>query len=252
MGYIDKTLKIKSAKGIEKYIEKITAIEVMCIKMPDVVRVLWAVNNKLHHYDINGSVIYVIKEEDLQKAIDAVLDSVAPPKKEVADFGFMSEFIEKMNYKKDGIELEDGTFLPLSEMIEKCNAIKLIEDKLVLLEMGWEGRSGSIFEQIVLPSENVLRLKELLLDKEIYFGEIWGKHSEVYGTINENTFKIITDEDKIKSFLSSFPSGHDYDHSFIYTFIEKCEIQLEEYDESERDDYVSQDFIDEIYSLLKY
>lgn len=158
----------------------------------------------------------------------------------------------KITYKKDGIELEDGTFLSLGEITENCNAIKLIEDKLVLLEMGWDGRSGSIFEQIVLPSENVLRLKEILLDKEVYFGEIWGKHSEVYGEISEETFEIITDEDKIKAFLSEYPSGHDYDHSFIYTFIEECETQLEEYSESERDDYVSQELIDEIYSLLKY
>lgn len=157
-----------------------------------------------------------------------------------------------IKYKKDGIELEDGTVLLLSEITEKCNEINLKENKLVLLEMGWEGRSGSIFEQIVLPLENVLRLKELLLDKEVYFGEIWGKHSEVYGSISEDTFEIVKDKKKIKEFLAEFPTGHDYDHSFIYTFVEKCETQLDEYDESERDDYVSTELIDEIYSLLKY
>ena len=76
MGYIDDLYKIKSAKAMEKYITKITAIEVMCIKMADVVRVIWAVNNKLHHYDIKGHVIYVIEEEALQQAVQFVLDSV--------------------------------------------------------------------------------------------------------------------------------------------------------------------------------
>ena len=75
MEYIDDKFKIKSAKAMEKHITKITAIEVMCIKMADVVRVIWAVDNKPHHYDIKGSVIYIIKEDALQKAVDAVMDS---------------------------------------------------------------------------------------------------------------------------------------------------------------------------------
>ena len=78
MGYIDDLYKIKSAKAMEKYITKITAIEVMCIKMADVVRVIWAVDNKLNHYDIKGHVIYVIKDEELQQAVQFVLDSVKP------------------------------------------------------------------------------------------------------------------------------------------------------------------------------
>jgi len=78
MGYIDEVFKIKSAKSMEKHITKITAIEVMCIKMADVVRVIWAVDNKLHHYDIKGSVIYIIKEDALQLAVQTVLDSVKP------------------------------------------------------------------------------------------------------------------------------------------------------------------------------
>lgn len=58
MGYIDAVYGIKSAKQMEKHITKITAIEVMCIKMADVVRVIWANENKLNHYDIKAHVIY--------------------------------------------------------------------------------------------------------------------------------------------------------------------------------------------------
>lgn len=75
MAYIDDKFKIKSARAMEKHITKITNIEVMCIKMADVVRVIWAKDNKLNHFDIKASVIYVIQEEELQEAIDAVVDS---------------------------------------------------------------------------------------------------------------------------------------------------------------------------------
>lgn len=76
MGYIDTLYGIKSAKAMEKHITKITAIDVMCIKMVDVVRVIWAIDNKLCHYDIKGHVIYIIEEEALQEAVQFVLDSV--------------------------------------------------------------------------------------------------------------------------------------------------------------------------------
>lgn len=137
MGYIDETLKIKSAKAVEKHIRKITAIDVMCIKMPDVVRVIWAVDNKLHHYDISGSVIYIIKEDALQKAVDAVLDSVAPPKKEITDFGFMSEFIEKMNTEKwvevDNPEaIRDKIYIEKLSPFESSNSLHISEDRYMI------------------------------------------------------------------------------------------------------------------------
>ena len=75
MAYIDDKFKIKSAKALEKHIIKITAVEVMCVKMADAVRVIWALDNKLHHYDIKAHVIYCIQEEELQLAVDVVMDS---------------------------------------------------------------------------------------------------------------------------------------------------------------------------------
>ena len=75
MAYIDEKYKIKTAKAMEKHITKVTGIEVMCIKMADVVRVIWAVDNKLNHFDIKACVIYVIKEKELQEAVDAVTAS---------------------------------------------------------------------------------------------------------------------------------------------------------------------------------
>lgn len=153
----------------------------------------------------------------------------------------------KITYLKDGILVADA-FLLLSEIVEECNKVAIKEDNIVLLEMGWDGRGGSVFEQIALPKEKALKLKEILLDKNVYFGEIWGKHSEVYGNISENTFEIVEDSKKIKKFLNTYPDKHNYDHSFIYTLIERSEEYLE-YDEEESE--LTQQQIDEIYELIK-
>jgi hypothetical protein len=150
----------------------------------------------------------------------------------------------KIEYKKDGIVVGD-VFLLLSDIIEECNTVKIKENNLVLLEIGWDGRGGSVFEQIALPKESALRIKDTLLNQEVYFGEIWGKHSEVYGEVSEEDFKIVADKKKIKNFLEEYPSGHNYDHSFIYTFIEYNE-------EQEMQDGITQEILDELKNLIKY
>lgn len=149
-----------------------------------------------------------------------------------------------IEYKKDGIIIE-GVFLLLSDIVEECNNINLEENNLVLLQMEWDGRGGNVSERRVLPLNNALRIKEILLDKYVYFGEIWGKHSEVYGDMSEDTFKIITEEVKVKEFLKEYPGGVDFDHSFIYSFVEWNE-------EQEMQEGVTQEQLDELLSLLNY
>lgn len=99
MSYIDKLHGIKSAKGIEKYITKITGVEVMVIKVADYIRVIWAVENKLQHHDIKGSVIYVIKDEALTNAINSVMESFKPKTNLSPDS--MKEFLEKMGMNEE-------------------------------------------------------------------------------------------------------------------------------------------------------
>lgn len=149
-----------------------------------------------------------------------------------------------ITYKKDGIELVDKTFISLEYINEMCNDIKIKENNLVLLEIGWDGRGGSVFEQIVLPKKNALIVKDILLNREVYFGEIWGKHSEVCGEVSEKDFKVVVDKNKIKSFLQAYPSGHNYDHSFIYTFIESNE-------EDEIQEDIAKEILDELKNLIK-
>ena len=153
----------------------------------------------------------------------------------------------KVKYKQDGIELSDGTFINLKEITEKCNNLKIKESNIVILQLEWDGRGGSVIEQIALPKQSALQVKDLLIGQEVYFGEIWGKHSEVYLNIEEDTFELIEDSKKVKQFLKEYPSGWDYDHSFIETFIDGVE---ESFDNEEDIDVTKED-IELLQSLIR-
>lgn len=128
----------------------------------------------------------------------------------------------KIEYKKEGIVIDDN-FISLFEIIKKCNLKKVKEDKLFLLKMEWKGWRGfdeGILEKIVLPLEKINIVKKHILGKTIYFGEIAGKHSDVFGSLDENDIEIIKDTKAIQEFLSLNPSGHEYNYSFLQTFSE--------------------------------
>lgn len=128
--------------------------------------------------------------------------------------------MKQITYKKDGI-LIDENFISLSEIIEKCNLEKVKEEKLLLLKLEWKGWRGfdeGILEKIVLPLEKIEIIKKHILGKTIYFGEIAGKHSDVYNSLDENDIEVISDPKEIQQFLSSNPSEHEYNYSFLYTF----------------------------------
>lgn len=128
--------------------------------------------------------------------------------------------LNNINYTKDGVSV-NSEFINLSEIIKKCNAAKIKEENLLLLKMEWKGWRGfdeGIKERILLPIEKIETIKKYILGKEIYFGEIAGKHSEVYNTLDENDILIITDKKEISKFLKDFPSGHEYNYSFLHTF----------------------------------
>jgi len=145
-----------------------------------------------------------------------------------------------VTYKKDGIELEDGTFLLLSTIIEKCNSVKTEESDLVILNFYWSRRQSDIFESRVFPRETAERIMEMMLDKQIYFGEIEGKHSEVCGTLDEDEITITDDKAKVTEFISANPDGWNYNHSFIDVFHDHMEN--EETDE----------FMEEFSKLVEY
>lgn len=128
--------------------------------------------------------------------------------------------MKTIEFKKDGI-LIDSEFISLSEIIAKCNNSKVKAENLLLLKMEWKGWRGfdeGILERILLPIEKIEVIKKYILGKQINFGEIAGKHSEVYNTLDENDISIITDKKEIAKFMKKCPIGHEFNHSFLNQF----------------------------------
>ena len=61
----------------------------------------------------------------------------------------------------------------------------------VLVSFFWnEGRMGDVEGLFVTTKEKI----EKSLGKEVYFGEILGKHSEIFGTLKKEDFKVESDD----------------------------------------------------------
>lgn len=59
-----------------------------------------------------------------------------------------------------------------------------------LYDFHWDcGRQGDVEGRLLATPEDI----ESIVGKEIYFGEILGKHSEIHGTIELTDFKLVTD-----------------------------------------------------------
>jgi len=133
----------------------------------------------------------------------------------------------QINYLKNGIEI-NGKFLQLSDIVDNVTLTKIKEDNLVLLSFYWKETRGfnALYENIVLNEENAYRLKKIMLNKTMYFGEIAGKHSEIYGELEEHEIEINTDYEVIKQFLKAHPSGLHYNHSFTQAFINSLDSEM--------------------------
>jgi len=77
MGYIDKELNIKTAKALGKYISKETNKDIMVIKVANHLKVIWAIDSKLHTHNINASVIYIVSEAQVNEAIKVINNTKA-------------------------------------------------------------------------------------------------------------------------------------------------------------------------------
>ena len=75
----------------------------------------------------------------------------------------------------------------------------------VIAQFYWDcGRMGDVEGLFVCNKKDL----EAAYGKEVYFGEILGKHSEVSGTFNEGDITILTeDQDFIAKFIEIMGSG---------------------------------------------
>ena len=55
--------------------------------------------------------------------------------------------------------------------------------------------------------------------KEVYFGEVLGKHSEIYGSIDEGEITFITDNDEVIRLFTEFDLQTGY-NPFSYSFVD--------------------------------
>lgn len=85
-----------------------------------------------------------------------------------------------------------------------------MNDKLLLVQFSWDcGRMGSI-EGLFTSTERELKS---LYGKEAQFGEVLGKHSDVYGALRDKDFKVISEDSdfisKLEAILGTSVSGFD-------------------------------------------
>lgn len=76
---------------------------------------------------------------------------------------------------------------------------------LAIYEFHWDcGRMGDVESVFIADKDEVAKV----IGKEIYFGEILGKHSEIYGTLDEGDLTIKSeDQDFIQKCIEVFGMG---------------------------------------------
>lgn len=133
----------------------------------------------------------------------------------------------QIEYLENGINI-NGEFISLVEITKNVNLSKMKNENLVVLLISWPETRGcdEITEQIALSKKDAERVKSIIVGKEAYFGEIAGKHSEIYGEIEESEVAIQDNEVAVTSFLRENPSRHECNHSFINAIIQAEESEM--------------------------
>ena len=71
----------------------------------------------------------------------------------------------------------------------------------------WDcGRQGSVDGCFVANDSEV----EKAIGKEVYFGEILGKHSEIYGTLEKGDIGLVTTDEQVVSLFEQFELSNRY------------------------------------------
>ncbi len=77
-----------------------------------------------------------------------------------------------------------------------------------LFKFHWDcGRMGDLDGAFVATQEEV----DAIIGKEVYFGEILGKHSDIHGDLEKDNFTVLTDDQDFIAKAEKFglvPMGH--------------------------------------------
>ena len=147
--------------------------------------------------------------------------------------------IKRLELDAQGLVIDGVLKWTLEEMTDMVNENRIKNKDEVILKIEWESSRNfdGAYEYTLLPKSEAIKAKELLTGINVHFREIAGKHSDIYGDIEEDEITIVTDLDEIKEFKKSYPDGYEYNHSFLgvisdYLHISEFEsLGVEEEDE---------------------
>jgi hypothetical protein len=109
---------------------------------------------------------------------------------------------------------------------------KDVENKL-LITLAWKSWRGfdGILEKFVISKEDWAKIKPILMEKEIYFGEIAGKHSEIFGNLKNDEITECSDIVALNEFQSTYGKNNNSQHSFLQTLSGWLLDELYEYED---------------------
>ena len=114
--------------------------------------------------------------------------------------------LEEMNFIKKVLidsESQDGITLGIIEKINNIDS-ECNENKQCLWGFYWDcGRQGEVEGLFKATKEEV----QDAIGREVYFGEILGKHSEVYGVLEEGEITLKSDDPL--EVINAFESGYN-------------------------------------------
>jgi len=146
----------------------------------------------------------------------------------------------QVTYQKGGLLIGE-TFISLEDITENCLKAKIESEDYMLVTMTWFSSRGfdGIEESIVIRPEDWRLLANAMHGKTINFGEIAGKHSDVYGTLDADEITITDGTNVICDFLKKYPTGRHYNYSFLDIFMEQIKYD----DDYSREDIVKIEYI---------
>ena len=96
-----------------------------------------------------------------------------------------------------------------------------------IYKLEWDfGRMGSLEGVFVADSDDIKKLLEN--ETEIYFGEVLGKHSEVFGVIKSKHLTEVTDDEKFIDLFEKYGLESGYNP---FDYLNESEDDYEDEDE---------------------
>ena len=108
------------------------------------------------------------------------------------------------------------------------------DNQQVLVKFSWRIRRMGTVEGVFICTKQQIANA---VGKEVYFGEILGKHSEVYGTLDDGDIEILSDDPKvIEVLLGVFPDGEISGYNPLRYISEDDEDKYDWTDDNEDDE----------------